>query len=92
MKIYNNNMYMIKHIPSGLFKLSGQNNKWGKKGKIWKGSAIKNHLRLFSSYTSNLKSNIELIWNKKLSDCIIEMELFEVSNQNLDNFIEEELK
>lgn len=51
MKIKNNKYYKIRHIPTRLFKSEGQNGRFTKEGKIWVGSRLKNHLRLFENYS-----------------------------------------
>lgn len=62
MKIQNDKFYMIRHIPTGLYKTGGNNANFNKTGKIWRGANIKNHLRLFDE---NYKRSRYSHWNSE---------------------------
>ena len=99
MKISNDKFYKIRHVPTGLYKMEGENNEFNKIGKIWRGSRVIAHLKQFkSSPMRDRKLSIsELIsfWWKKypLEECeIIEFQMTETNSQNLKDFIKEELE
>ena len=98
MKIKNDMFYLIRHKPSGLLKGSGCNPTFNKTGKLWRGSGVKSHLRLFelgpSSWDNTLLERLDKLWvdDIKVEDCeIVEIELHETQNQSLKDFIEKEM-
>ena len=97
MKIQNDKYYIIRHVPTGLLKVGGQNANFNKVGKIWRGSTIKNHLRMFDYLPgNNLTKRVNHIWEQlhmPVEECvIIEVELIPTDSQALENFITEEME
>lgn len=108
MKILNDKYYKIRHIPTGLFKASGQNGEFTSVGKIWRGGNLKAHLRLFETYAAKrrgtpLWQEIDQVWingrhNGKrkhfpIEECeVVELTLTETSSVPLKNFINEEMR
>ena len=99
MKIYANRFYMIRHIPSGLYKTAGENGNFNTTGKIWRGGTVKNHLRMFQKYRRGLLESIDDAWtsdaskNFPLNECeIIECSISEEDDQPLKDFIVEEME
>ena len=100
MKIKTDKYYMIRHIPSGLLKTGGHNANFNKTCKIWRGSRVKNHLRLFSDgypqWGKTLFERINHFWKPSrtpVEECeIIEIDLAPTQTQPLKEFIEEELE
>lgn len=95
MKLNNDKFYKILHEPSGLFKASGHNSKFNKHGKIWRGSLLKNHLRMFEPYRRSNEpflTHLAREWGVDPSNClIIEYDLAESNCESLSVFVDEEM-
>ena len=100
MKIKSDKFYIIRHLPTGLLKAGGHNANFNKTGKLWRGSRVKNHLRMFhdgpKKWGETLIERINRIWGQSkmsVEDCVIvEVELTPTQAQPLKDFIEKEMK
>jgi len=100
MKTSNDKFYLIQHLPSGTFKAEGQNGKFSRFGKIWRGGRVKAFLRQFRNYgyrrpeELTLMEKIQEQWgDASIHNCeIIECELRPIRRKNLADFIREDME